>query len=154
MPKWVKLNNVKGSVKSYSEDLKNRYDEPIRQKLKEIFGDILQDNPDPYQQDFIINCEECRFRYLEVQVCVNWITKYPYDKVFVFARKFKYGDDTLYLTVSKHLDRGFLFNTIDLKDIKPRRLKKYSRELVYDIPWEKILNVDIDHMDEFLLTII
>jgi len=147
MSKWTKLDKVKGFVKRYDENLKIKYDDPIRKKLKDILGDVIIDNPDPYQQDFIITNKECAFKYLEVQVCANWVHTYPYDKLFIYSRKTKYDNDTLFLTVSKTLKEGYLFRMCDVVK-KPRRLKKYSREFVNDIPWSEAMKVYIDYFDE------
>lgn len=148
MPKWTKLDNVKGQIRCFNEKLLKRYDEPIRNKLKNILGDFILDNPDIYQQDFIINSDECRFKYLEVQICAKWINDYPYDNLTVYARKLKYDKDTLFLTVSKTLHEGYLFSYESIEKNNPKRVKKYSREFVYNVPWNKALKVYIDNLDE------
>lgn len=153
MSKWTKIKNIKGCVKKYSDTLMKKYDEPIRNKLKNILGNFIKDNPDIYQQDFIITNSKCRYKYLEVQICSRWINDYPYDKLFVYARKLKYSDDTLFLTVSKNLMYGYVFRQIDI-DKKPKRFKKYSREYIYNIPWNKTFKVNINYLDELFFLMI
>lgn len=147
MKQWVSMPNVIGKVKSFSKDLYKKYDEPARKKVKEILGDFIIDNPNIYQQDFIINSDKIKYKYLEIQVCSDWINKYPYDKIFVYARKLKYSDDTLFLTISKNLKYGYLFKFENIKEAKPKRKKKYSREFIYEIPIENALHVYIDYLD-------
>ena len=150
MSKWTKIDNVKGFVKRYDENLKKKYDDPLREILKNRLGDFIEDNPDQYQQDFIITCDKCAFKYLEVQVCVNWINDYPYDKLFLYSRKLKYNDDTLFITFSRSLEEGYLFKMRDILKNKPRRLKKYSREFVYDVPWHKTIKIATKYLDKDL----
>ena len=75
----------------------------------------------------ILNIPECKYKYLELQVCTKWVTdKYPYNKPFVYARKNLFSDDTLFLIFDKYMTTGLLFDKKSLLP-KPRRLKKYSR---------------------------
>lgn len=133
----------------FNEKLYNKYDLPARKRLKEILGDYIQEHPNKYKQDFVINSKTCKYKYLEVQVCSKWVNEiYPMKTVWVYARKKVYSDDTLFLTLSKNLKYGFIFDAKSLKDSKERRLKKYSREFVYDIPWHRVMKVYIDILDK------
>lgn len=143
-----------GKKSCFSEELFNKYDIPARDKIKKVLGDFVIDNPDKYGQDLIITDSTCKYKYLELQVCADWVgDKYPFNNVFVYERKHKYGNDTLFLTLSKHFDKGYIFDANSFKDAKPRRIKKYSKEYVYDIPWNKVMHVYIDNLekDEILL---
>lgn len=133
----------------FNQKMHDKYDIPARKRLKEVLGDFITEHPDKYKQDFIINSEKCKYKYLEVQVCSKWINwKYNMDTVWVYARKKVYDSDTLFITLNKSLDYGFIFDADCFKDVKPRRLKKYSREFVYDIPWKDIVKVSIDLLDK------
>lgn len=140
--------NLKGKRHIFDKKMHERYDIPARNRIKEVLGDIVIDNPDIYQQDMIIKLKNCKYKYLELQVCADWvIDKFPYPKLYVYERKAKYGKDTLYLTFNRFLDQGKLFDRESFPD-KPRRLKKYSREFVYDIPEYRIMDVVIDDMNK------
>jgi len=143
--------NLIGKRRIFSKYMHDKYDIPAREKIKKVLGDIICDNPDIYQQDMIIKSDMCKYKYLELQVCADWVNdRYPYPNLFVYERKAKYGNDTLYLTMSKFLRKGKLFDRKSFSN-KPRRLKKYSREFVYDIPDNKVIDVYIDHLDEATL---
>lgn len=150
MSKLKDYYGIEGKTKAFDEYLLNKYDAPAKEKVKCALGNFVIDNPDIYSQDLIITSDKCRYKYLELQVCTQWIgDKYPHDKVFIYARKIKYGADTLFLTLNRHMTKGFLFDTTKIKkeNIKPRRLKKYSREYVYDIPWNQIIPIYLDNID-------
>jgi hypothetical protein len=68
--------------------------------------------------------------------------------LWVWARKSVYGSDTLFITLSKNLKYGFLFDADSFKNSKKRRFKKYSREFVYDIPWNKTMKVYCSTLDQ------
>jgi hypothetical protein len=136
-----------GKIKKFSQDLYDKYDIPARNKMKNLLGDFVSDNPDIYGEDMILNIPNCRYKYLELQVCTKWVgDRYPYEKPYVYARKSKFSDDTLFLILDLHMTCGLLFNKKSLLE-NPRRLKKYSRYFVYDIPWHRIMNVDLGTFD-------
>ena len=140
--------NMKGIHKKFDKILFNKYDIPAREKIKKFLGSFVCDNPDPYKQDFIITDENCKYKYIEIQVCTNWLgEKFPFDNVFIYERKYHYGEDTLFITLNKNLTKGLIFDASSFKKSKPRRLKKYSREYVYDVPWYRILPFAVDCLD-------
>ncbi len=149
MGKYFDNKKIVGLHKKFDEKLHKKYDIPARNKIKEVLGDFINCNPNKFAQDFIINSDECKYKYLEIQVCSTWVNeKYPHKNVFVYARKSLYGPDTLFLTINKFNTRGYVFDANSFSDAKPRRLKKYSREFVYDIPWNKVMYVCIDNLDK------
>lgn len=137
-----------GKKNKFSQNLFDKYDIPARKKLLDQLGNILSENPDQYGPDLIINSNDCKYKYLEVQVCATWIDNYPFEKVFVYERKGRYKTDTMFITLDKHFTKGFIFDTKNIEKIKPRRLKKYSREYVYDIPWPRCMSVDVKFLDK------
>ena len=140
--------NIIGKQTKFSEKLFKMYDIPARDVIKEILGDFVKDHPNKYEQDLIITSPTCKYKYMELQVCANWYIEYPYDTVFVYARKSRYGSDTLFLTLNKTLTKCFIFDADSLNGVKPRRIKKYSREFVYDIPWHRVMQLRVDDLDK------
>ncbi len=141
-----RLQNKRGK---FSEKMHQRYDIPARDKLLKVLGDFIYEHPNPYKQDFVINSKTCKYKYLEVQVCSKWVNEiYPFKTLWVWERKSVYNDDTLFITLSKNLKHGFIFDANSIKMGQRRRLKKYSREFVYDIPWHKIMKVFVDNLDK------
>jgi hypothetical protein len=141
--------DIFGKHKSFDKKLYEKYDIPARNKIKEILGDYVLDNPNIYEQDMIINSETCKYKYLEIQVCSKWITptfpkKYPY----IYERKKRYGKNTLFITFNKWLTRAHLFDIHTLVNEKPTRIKKYSRIFVYEIPWNRISTVKMIDFDK------
>lgn len=142
-------SNLQGKHKKFDKILYEKYDLPAREKIKQILGPFIHDNPNLYEQDFIINSEKCKYKYLEIQVCTNWVNeKYPYKNLYIYETKARFDDNTLFLTFNKFLTRGYIFDAISFKDSKPHRIKKYSRYFVYYIPWNKVLQVYIDNLDK------
>ena len=151
MSKYTKYKDVEGFVKKFDKNLLDKFDEPARNKLKQVLGEILIDNPNVYGADFLINKETCisKYKYLEVQVCSQWVGDiYPYKNLYIYARKFTYDNDTLFITLDRELTEGYLFDLATIRENKPRRFKKYSREFVYDIPWHRAVHVYMDNVDK------
>lgn len=143
-------NNISlvGKHKKFDKRLYEKYDLPAREVVKSKLKDFVIDNPNPYEQDLVITKDNYKYKYIELQVCTAWVgDKIPYDNVYVFERKARYGDDTLFITLNKHLTQAYVFDAISFKNNKPRRIKKYSRYYVYDVPWNRIMEINIDCLD-------
>lgn len=151
MSKYVWDPNIVGKHSAFDKNMSDKYDIPAREKVKELLKEAVINNPEDCKQDMIITDPKCKYKYLELQVCTNWINNFPYSNPYIFARKYKYGDDTLFLTFSKNLDKGLIFEAKSIKNVKPRRLKKYSREFVYDVPWHKVMQFHSDAFDMDIL---
>ena len=134
---------LKGKHKKFDQDLHDMYDKPAREAVKKQLGDFVKDHPDAKKQDLVVT-KPCKYRYIEVQVCGAWQRpEYPYRNPIVYERKGRYGKHTLYITMNKLLTRCIIFDRQSLSK-KPRRLEKWSREFVYDIPWNKVLQTPIE----------
>jgi hypothetical protein len=151
MPKTlIKDKSLVGMRHVFDQHLHDKYDIPARQKIKEILGKYVEENSDQYQQNMILKIIKCKYKYLELQVCADWHDEYPHNRVFVYERKAKYGSDTLYLTLNRSMTKGYIFSRDAFED-KPRRLKKYSREFVYDIKRSHALHVTMDEFNKYLI---
>jgi len=152
MSKYIIDNDLVGKHSKFNQELFEKYDIPARNVVKEALSGFVIDNPDKYKQDLVITDDTFKYRYIELQVCANWVNdKFPHDKVYVYERKSCYDNDTLFITLNKAMTRGFLFNANSFKNNKPRRIKKYGREFVYDVPWNKILPFMIDDLTPQLI---
>lgn len=143
----------KGKINRFNADLYIKYDIPAREKVKDILKDFIYDNPDKYGADLVINSKKkCKYKYLELQVCTQWTKdKFPYKNIYIWERKAKYDNNTLFLTLSKDLSIGYLFDISKLDKEKPRRFKKYSRELVYDIKWNQVMLVYMKYLTKEMI---
>ena len=146
----------KGKIHKFDNRLFEKYDIPARNKIKECLNSYICDNPDIYGADMIINSDKnIKYKYLEIQVCTRWTDiKFPFEKLYIWERKKKYNNDTLFITFNKDLTMGYLFDLSKVDKDNPRRLKKYSREYVYDIPWNQAMLIYTDTLtsniiDEF-----
>lgn len=142
---------LKGKIKKFDEKLYNKYDIPARVIIKEKLGEIVDDNPDIYAEDLLLNLESCKYKFIELQVCAKWINeKYPHEYPFVFERKGHFSDNTLFIIFNKFMSKGLLFDKESLNK-EPKRIKKYSRTFIYDVPWRNVLPFNIEHLDMDLL---
>jgi len=148
MAKYYTDHKLKGKHKHFNKKLYDKYDITARKIIKEKLGDYVIDNSDPYKQDFILPNNK-KYKYLEIQVCSTWEkSQFPYSRIFIYERKSLYGADTLYLTLNKLMTKGYLFDRNSINNVKPRRLKKWSREFVYDIPWGRVLLLFISDLSK------
>ena len=145
------FKKLKGRIKKFDINLYNKYDLPAREIIKQKLGDFVKDNPNIYEQDLILQDNECRYKYLELQVCVAWIyNNYPYKFPFIYERKSNFSEKTLFIILSKHMDQGLIFDKNALNE-KPRRIKKYSRYFINEAYWHKVLPFYTKYLDIKLL---
>lgn len=142
------MNDLKlvGKKSAFSQKSFDKYDVPAREIIKNALQDFVIDNPDIYQQDLIITDAECKYKFIELQVFTYW-TDQPFpDELFVYERKAKYESDTLFITLNKDMTMCLIFDAQSFKYSKPRRLKKYSREFVFDVPKYRIVVIEVDRL--------
>ena len=130
----------KGKMSEFSQSRYDKWDAPAKNTTKEKLGDFIKDNPEITMQDFIITDEEFKYKYLEVQIKTNWTddAKYPDDYITLYPRKLKYDTDTLFITYNKDTTSGYIFSLKGLKIVMHRK-KKYSRDIVYFLPWHRAI---------------
>ena len=146
--KFIKL---KGKIKKFDEKLYNKYDIPARDIIKNKLGNCVKDNPDIYAEDLILEDESCPYKYIELQVCAKWNSEnYPYEYPFVYERKGHFSDDTLFILFNKNMNRGLIFDKKSLNK-EPKRIKKYSRTFIYDVPWKNVMSFYVEYFDIELL---
>ena len=143
--KYKNDKNLVGKRRIFDQTLFEKYDIPARDKIKLALCDFVIDNPDIYQQDLVIvDTDYTKYKYIEIQVFTYWSTdNVPNTPIFVYERKAKYDTDTLFITLNKNMTTCLIFNAQSFKHSKPRRLKKYSREFVYDVPGHRIVTVSL-----------
>lgn len=149
MKKYYKKSNIIGKQKIFDVKLFQKYDEPARKRIKEILKDFISDNPDKLKQDLIIHSEKSKYKYLELQVCANWIyEEFPHPYPYIFARKAAYEPDTLFLLLNKIMNKGYLFDIKVVVNDQGCRLKKFSRQFIFQIPWNRAMLVHTDKLDK------
>jgi hypothetical protein len=146
--KLTKMNGISGSVKKFDKKLHTKYDIEARELLKNILGNDIQDNDDIYGEDMIFTIQNNQhptkkfpFKYLEVQVFSQWSeSNFPYSFPFVYARKMRFSRSTLFVTFNKFLSEAIIFSRNSI-DENPSRLKKYDRECVNYVRWNKAMRL-------------
>ena len=139
---------LKGKRRIFNQELLEKFDIPARKIIKEKLGDNVIDNPDEYQQDLIVTDKNCKYKFIEIQVISQWIyEKYPYNTLYLYERKAKYDDDTLFITLNRNFTAGYIFDRKSINGIKPRRLIKYHREFIYDVPWRQVINFQVEDLN-------
>jgi hypothetical protein len=145
--KYKNDDNLIGKRRIFDPALFEKYDVPAREKVKLALNNWAIDNPDIYQQDLIINDNEyTKYKYIELQVFNYWTNDNIPDSVFVYERKSKYDVDTLFITLNKQMTSCLIFDAQSFIFSKPRRLKKYSREFVYDVPIYRIVTISLNKL--------
>lgn len=145
---YIKLQ---GKIKKFDQYLYDKYDQPARQILKDKLGDCVKDNPDIYAEDMLLELKGCKYKYIELQVCAEWFTDvYPHPYPYVYERKGHFSDKTLYIIFNKIMTKGLLFDKDSLEK-KPKRIRKFSRIFVYNVPWNRVLRFETEYLDKDLL---
>ena len=140
--KLINLPGVAGKVKKFDSKLHQKYDERAREIIKYRFPDHATDNPNIYGEDLIFNHDILPYKFIEVQVCSTWDDdRYPYPYPFVYARKMRFSNDTLFVTFDRTYTKVIIFSK-KVIDEKPVRLKKYDREMVHMVSWGRALKMD------------
>lgn len=127
-------STIAGVYKKFDQNTCNRYDLPARDITKKMLKDFVDDNPNIYEQDMIIN-NHPKYKFLELQVEPMWTDpEFPDDHIKIFVRKARYGLDTAFITFSNNLQNGYIFDRSTFVNCKPKRLMKYSKIFVYRLP--------------------
>ena len=134
-----------GRKSEFNDYLYKKYDIPARDTIKRILGEYICDNPDKYGEDMILLIDGCKYKYLELQVCADWTgDKFPHSSLYIYERKIKFADNTLFLVFNKAMTKGYLFSRKSITG-EPKRIKKYSGEFIYEIPWNRAMLVYMDN---------
>ena len=147
----IKMRGISGSVKKFDKTLFDRYDTDARQMIKNILGDLVEDNKNKYGEDMVFTKKDFPFKYLEIQVVSLWeYNFFPYTLPFVYARKMRFSDETLFITFNKFLNEILIFEKRGISNV-PSRLKKYDREMVHYVPWYNTYRFKTANLSERLI---
>jgi hypothetical protein len=138
---------VEGKTRDFNEKLHERYDVNAREVTKSRLKNYVIDNPNKYGEDLIITNINLSYIYIEVQVCGTWKenNRFPYLFPFVYARKMKFSNKTLFITYNNNYTEFILFSYNAISKT-PSRLKKYDREMVNYVNWSKVIKTNINNL--------
>lgn len=144
--KLTQYAGVSGKTKKFDQNLCNKYDIEARNTVKYILKDAVKDNENIYGEDLIFTTDKVPFKYLELQVESSWNTEnFPYLYPFVYARKMKFSNDTLFIIFNKEMTELLMFSKCSI-DKEPSKLKKYARENVHYVSWNKTLRIQTPNL--------
>jgi hypothetical protein len=140
------ISGVPGKVAKFSQKLHDKYDIEGRNMVKQYLKDDVIDNPDIYGVDMILTKPDFPYKFIEVQVYANWQTdEFPYSKPYIYARKMRYGNDTLFVAYNRNFTKLLMFGRSKIID-KPERLKKYDREFVHYVNWNNVFKINAEDL--------
>jgi len=139
----VVLPGIKGRIKAFDENLNNTFDTKARDFLKNKLNENVIDNPDKYGEDMIVVNEEIPFKYIELQVYGKWKEGFPYGKPFIYERKMRFCENTLFICFNYDLTKILMFSKSSI-DTNKYRAEKYSREYIHYIPWNKVFQINAE----------
>lgn len=134
------IKGITGKVTKFDQKLFDKYDVGARNIAKQYLGNSIKDNEDQYGEDMIFTVKPFPYKYLELQVCALWEDEYPYDQVFIYARKMRFSKKTLFLTFNRNFTQCIIFGRQYVSD-KISKLKKYDREHVHFVHWGKTMKL-------------
>lgn len=143
--KMVQLKNVVGKSRKFDQELFDKFDPKARSIVKEKLGDLVCDNEDMYGEDLVFKCKELPYKYIEVQVYGSWDGEFPYKYPFVYSRKMRFSENTLFVSFNKNFTEAIIFSKKVISTI-PKRLKKYDREFVNYVPWYKSVRLNVNDL--------
>lgn len=145
-PKFKKINGMVGKIKVFDQELSDRYDKRSRIIVKSKLGPAVTNNPDKYAEDMIVVTKRIPYGYIELQVYGKWTEDvFPYDSPFVYERKLKFCETTLFICFNASYDKLVMFSRTAIHP-KRYRVKKYSREFIHYVPWSKAITLDTDKL--------
>ena len=152
MKKFTQISGVIGKSKKFNQELHNKFDSNAREIIKDKIPKYVIDNPNIYGEDLIINCNGLPYDFIEVQVCGTWIDKYPYIYPFIYARKMRFSDKTLFITFNADYTKIIMFSKKAIIN-KPVRMKKYGKEYIYYVDNNKYIEVSVNNFNLSLIKI-
>ncbi len=144
--KLTQQYNIVGKTRAFDQNLFEKYDTIAREFVKNKLGEFVMDNPNMYGEDMLFICDALPYKYIELQVYASWTKNaFPYACPYIYARKMKFDDDTLFISFNKDMTQIIMFPKKAISTMA-YRLKKYDREMVYYIPWCKTMKIDADDL--------
>jgi hypothetical protein len=123
--------SLEGYIKVFEPKLLEKYDKKCRLIIKTKLGDCAIDNPNIYAEDLIVTNNDIPYEYIELQVYGQWKGKNDlYFTPFVFERKMKMSDLTLFICFSADYKRVVMFSKKTLTKLRYKILK-YPYEMVH-----------------------
>jgi hypothetical protein len=140
-----KIPGMKGKLKRFDLALSNRYDLRARDVIKACLGDGIIDNPSIYGEDMLVLTNRIPYGYIELQVYGTWKDRFPYPAPYVFERKMRFNDNTLFICFNAKFDQALLFSKQCISDKKVVS-ERYSEEYIHYVPWRNVIKVDISKL--------
>lgn len=145
-PRYKKMGGMRGKIKIFDQRLADKYDIKPRNIIKEKLGESIIDNSDKYMEDMVVLTDEIPYGYIELQVYGKWKDEdFPYESPFVYERKMKFCETTLFICFNSTYDKLIMFSRDNIHP-KKYRAKRYSREFVHYVPWSRTLMINTKNL--------
>lgn len=141
-----KFPGMLGKLKKFNQTLSNKYDKKARDVIKVCLEDGVIDNPSIYGEDMLVITNRIPYGYIELQVYGTWIDKFPYSAPFVFERKMRFDNNTLFVCFNARFDQALIFSKNCISNQKVRS-ETYSDEYIHFVPWRNVIIVKVEKLN-------
>lgn len=146
-PKYKTIMNLTGKIKVFDQRLHDRYDTKARNIIKDILGDSIIDNPNPYGEDMVVLNKEIPYKYIELQVYGKWLNiDFPYKEPYIYERKMRFASSTLFVCFNALFDKIIMFDKSVIND-KKYKAKYNTNEYIHKIPLKSTMIVPIKNLN-------
>lgn len=154
IPRFKKGIGMKGEIKIFDQELSDRFDKRSRMLIKSKLGPTVKDNPNKYAEDMLVMTDMIPYKYIELQVYGKWIDEqFPYESPFIYERKMKFDQSTLFICFNASFDRIIIF---ERKAVNPKLhclLSKFTKikEYINYVPWSKTITLDTNKLSTTII---
>lgn len=139
-----------GKLKKFNATLSKKYDKKARDIIKSCLKDGVMDNPSTYGEDMLVITNRIPYGYIELQVYGKWIDKFPYPAPFVFERKMRFDNDTLFVCFNASFDQVLIFSKRCICNQKVRS-ETYFDEYIHYVPWRNVIQSKVEKLNMDLI---
>lgn len=130
-------------IKIFDQNMKDFYEKIPRKIIKECLGNNVIDNRNIYGEDMIILNDNLRIDFIEIQVYGKWRESFPYDKPFIFERKEKLDDNTLFVCFNYDYTKIIMF---EKKDLSSKSKHNIYNENIINVEWSDVYELSRDEL--------
>jgi hypothetical protein len=145
--KFSKLNYkyIDGKkIKVFDQKMKDYYENIPRKIIKECLGSYVIDNQNIYKEDMIILNDYLKIKFIEIQVFGKWKNLFPYEKPFIFSRKLKLDENTLFICFNSDYTKIIMFEKNDLSHKTTHPI--YNEDII-NVEWKDIYELSIEELN-------
>lgn len=131
-------------IKIFDQNMKEYYEKIPRKLLKKCLGSNIIDNENIFGEDMIVLNDRLRIDFIEIQVYGKWKNEFPYDKPFIFERKLKLDDNTLFICFNYDYTKIIMFEKNDLSE--KTKHPTYDENII-NVEWKDVYELNSDELN-------